>query len=282
MIDELRQFLLVVEHGTFTRAARHAHLSQPALTAAIQRLEQWMGARLLHRDRKGATLTAAGEALVPRARAALAAIADAKRAISEIEGLHAGEIRIGAISTAATYLLPPLLAAFRRRHPDVRIVLRELPQEALRTAIETGELDFAVMTGPGGEPWRRDEFILVGAPRSRFEGSPFITFVHGTTTRAMLDRYFPDATIVMELGSIAAVKSHVRARIGIALLSSSAAENDLASGRLVRLRHPATPIPRELVIAHRGVEQLAPAAAALRALLLESKTKPARTRASRR
>ncbi len=56
MIDELRQFLLVIEHGTFTRAARHAHLSQPALSAAIPRLEQWMGARLLHRDRKGANV----------------------------------------------------------------------------------------------------------------------------------------------------------------------------------------------------------------------------------
>lgn len=279
MIDELRQFLLVVEHGTFTKAARHAHLTQPALSAAMRRLEQVFGARLLHRGRGGASPTAAGEALLPRARAALAAVADAKRAISEIEGLHAGEVRIGASATAATYLLPPLLAAFRKRHPDVRIVLRELTSMAARTAIEAGELDFAVLTGPGGEPWRRDELIVVGAPRARLQGSPFITFPPGTTTRAMLDRYFPDATIVMELGSIAAVKSHVRARIGVALLSRAAVETDLASGRLVRLRHPATPIPRELVLVHRGVEQLAPAAAALRALMLEGKPRPRARRA---
>jgi DNA-binding transcriptional LysR family regulator len=268
MHDELRHFLLVVEHGTFTSAARHAHLSQPALSAAIRRLEEWMGARLLHRGRGGAQLTAAGEALVPRARAALAALADARRAIAEIEGLHAGEVRLGASATAATYLLPPLLARFRRRHPDVRIVLRELSQSAARAAAETGEVDFAVVTGPGGEPWRQDELILVGAPRTRFRGSPFVTFGHGTATRAMLDRHFPEATVVMELGSIAAVKSHVRARIGIALISRAAVRTDLEGGRLVRLRHPATPIPRELVLLHRGVEQLAPAAAALRALLL--------------
>ena len=271
MLDELRQFLLVVEHGTFTRAARHAHLTQPALSAAIRRLEDMMGARLLHRDRNGARPTAAGEALVPRARAALAAVADAKRAISEIEGLHSGEVRIGASATAATYLLPPLLARFRRRHKKVRIVLRELPQPAALAAIESGEIDFAVVSGPGGEPWLRDDLVLVGAPGVRRPGAPFVTFPPGTTTRAMLDRYFPDAEIVMELGSIAAVKSHVRARIGVALISRAAVEADLASGRLAILRDPATPIARELVLVHRGVEQLAPAAAALRALMLEKK-----------
>src|SRR5690606_142170 len=121
------------------------------------------------------------------------------------------------------------------------------------------ELDLAVISGPGGEPWRRDDFVLVGAPGVRFAGSPFITFGHGTVTRATLDRHFPDANIVMELGSISAVKSHVRARIGIALISSAAVENDVAAKRLVRIRHPTTPIAREIVVEHRGVEQLAPA-----------------------
>jgi DNA-binding transcriptional LysR family regulator len=225
-----------------------------------------MGARLLHRDRHGAAPTAAGQALVPRARAALAALADARRAIAEIEGLHAGEVRIGASATAATYLLPPVLAAFRRKHPDVRIVLRELAQAAAREASEAGDVDFAVVTGPGGEPWRQDELILVGAPRSRYRGSPFVTFAPGTTPRAMLDRYFPEASIVMELGSIAAVKSHVRARIGIALISRSAVGTDLESGRLVRLRHRNAD-PRELGSCI-AASSTAPAAAALRAMLL--------------
>lgn len=60
MLDELRHFLLVVEHGTLTHAARLANLTQPALSASIQRLEAEMGARLLHRSRRGARLTAAG------------------------------------------------------------------------------------------------------------------------------------------------------------------------------------------------------------------------------
>ena len=81
MLDELRHLLLIVEHRTFTAAARHAHLSQPALSASVRRLEEELGARLLDRGRHGATLTAEGEALLPRAQAALAAFEDGRRAV---------------------------------------------------------------------------------------------------------------------------------------------------------------------------------------------------------
>src|SRR6185503_6727184 len=113
MLEELRHLALVAEHGSFTEAARRAGLSQPALSASIARLERGMGARLLHRGAGGTRLTAAGEALLPRARAALAAVEDGRRAVAEIEGLHAGEVRVGAGATACTYLLPHVLAAFR-------------------------------------------------------------------------------------------------------------------------------------------------------------------------
>jgi DNA-binding transcriptional LysR family regulator len=268
MLDDLLNFVRVVEHGTFTQAARAAHLTQPALSVSMRRLEQHFEAPLFDRGRHGAALTAAGSALLPHARAAIAAVEDGRRAIREVQGLERGEVRIGAGATTATYLLPPLLARFRRRHPGVRIVLRELSLDAAREAVEKGEIDLAVMTGPGGEHWRDDAFVLVGAPGTRFRGSPFLTFPHGTVTRAALERHFPDAVIVMELGSIAAIKHHVVERIGIALLSRAAVSRDLAIKRLVELRHPATPIPRELVLEHRGVERLPPAAAALRELLL--------------
>jgi DNA-binding transcriptional LysR family regulator len=270
MLDDLRSFLLVVERGTFTAAARAAHLTQPALSVGIRRLEDDFGAKLLVRGRRGAELTAAGRALVPRARAALAAIEDGRRAIAEVLGLQIGEVRIGAGATTATYLLPPVLARFRKKHPGVRIVLRELGREQAEDELEAGLLDLLVMTGPGGEHWRDDAFVLVAAPGVRFRGAPFLTFPRGTVTRAELDRHFPDAVVVMELGSIAAIKGHLVERIGIALLSRAAVSRDLQSGRLVQLRHPATPIARELVLRHRGVDRLPPAAAALRELLLSS------------
>lgn len=269
MIDELRHFLRIVELGTFTGAARRAHLSQPALTAAIQRLEAEFAATLLIRGPGGAEPTAAGAALVPHARAVLAAIDDAKRAVAEIEGLHAGEVRVGASATACTYLLPPTLAAFRAEHPKIRFLLREATPDGVLEALERGALDLGVITSDRGEPWMLDALIVIAAPDLPHpERAPFVTFGRGSTSRAMLERHFPEAEIVMELGSIAAVKGNVRAGIGVALVGRSAVEHDLAAGRLVEVPDPRTPIARAFNLVHRGVERLAPAAARLRELLL--------------
>ncbi|TKC95191.1 LysR family transcriptional regulator [Polyangium fumosum] len=268
MLDALRHFALIAEHGTFTRAARHAHLSQPALTASIQRLEEAFGARLLHRDRAGTGLTAAGRVLLPRALHILAAVGDAMRAVAEVEGLEAGEVRLGAGATACTYLLPPTLSAFRATHPGVRFRLREATTAEVLDALERGEIDLGVVTHPEGELWIDDQLILVAAPGLPADGAPFVTFGRGSTTRALLDQHFPDADVVMELGSIAAVKGNVRAGIGVALVSRFAVEHDLALGRLVEVPHPATPIVRPMHIVHRGEDRLPPAAAALRHLLL--------------
>jgi DNA-binding transcriptional LysR family regulator len=266
--DELRHLLLIVEHGTFTEAARHAHLSQPALSASVRRLEEAFGARLLHRGRDGARLTAAGEALVPRVRASLAALDDGRRAVAEVMGLHVGEVRLGAGTTATTYLLPPVLARYREEHPEIRYLLRETTTDEALAALERGELDLAVVTAEGHEPWMVDELILVAAPGRRAKPMPFVTLRPGTTTRALLSTHFPEAEIVMELGSLAGVKGNVRAGIGMALVSRHAVANDLRARRLVRIRDPRTPIERPLMLAHRGVESLPPAAAALRRLLL--------------
>lgn len=278
MMDALRHFTLIAEHGTFTRAARHAHLSQPALTASIRKLEGEMGAQLLHRDRTGTSLTAAGEALLPRALAILASVEDARRAVAEVEGIHAGEVRLGAGATACTYLLPPVLAEFRDRYPGVRFLLREATTSQVLDALARGELDLGVVTHAAGEPWRRDELILVASPALPLRAgaalpAPFVTFGRGSTTRELLDRHFPGAEVVMELGSIAAVKGNVRAGIGIALVSRSAVATDLQLGRLVEVPHPETPVTRPLHIVHRGKERLPPAAAALRRLLLQHRGK---------
>lgn len=270
MLDSLHHLLLVIEHGTLTAAARHAHLSQPALTASIQRLEAAFETRLLHRDRRGAELTEAGRALVPHARAAIAAIEDARRAVAQVEGLAGGEVRLGGGATACTYLLPAALARFGARYPGVRISLREGFPGGLRTALHDGALDLAVVTGDDGEHWLDDQLVLVAAPGTDPTGAPFVTLIRGASTRAHLERHFPHATISMELGGISAVKGNVRAGVGVALISEAAVRYDLEVGRLVRVEHPATPIRRRVALLHRGLDRLSPAAAALRELLLQA------------
>jgi DNA-binding transcriptional LysR family regulator len=274
MFASLRHLLLIVEHGTFTEAARRAHLSQPALTASIRKLEEDIGAPLLLRGRTGAELTAAGQALLPHARAALVAVEDARRAARQVELVEAGEVRIGGGATACTYLLPPILAAYRKRYPRVALRLRETnPEQAALDALEAGALDMAVVMSDKGDLFRKDELLLVAAKGVDPSTAAFLTFPRGATTRALLDRHFPGADIAMELSSISALKGNVRAGIGIALISRAAVATDLAIGRLLEVRHKKTPIPRDMRLVHRGVDRLSPATKELRRLLLEDAPK---------
>lgn len=284
MTDRLHHLLLVVEHGTFTAAARAAHLSQPALSASIARLEQDLGARLLDRHARGATPTAAGEALLPHARAALAAVESGRRAVAEVQGLARGRVRIGGGATACTHLLPPVLTAFHAAWPAIDLRVRETYTPAIRAEVAAGSLDLGI-TQTGGaahglveEPWVDDPLLLVAAPglagRLRqvdgqlAPGTPFVTFTAGAALRDLLDQAFPDVEVAIELGSIAAVKGHVRAGLGVALLSARACERDLTAGQLQTVDDRRLPPPRQLVLVHGGVERLSPAARALRSALL--------------
>jgi DNA-binding transcriptional LysR family regulator len=275
MLDRLRYFVLVTQHGTFTTAARHAHVSQPALTVGIAKLEDEMGARLFERGPGGAVLTAEGQALLPRAHAALAAVEDGRRAVREVAGLETGEVRIGGGATACSHFLPPVLARFRAEHPRVRLALREMTSSGVLDALEAGALDLGVITAERGEPWLEDELIVVRAPRVDPRTAPFVTFPPGGTTREFLDRYFPGAVIAMEIASMPSIVAHACEGVGMALVSRHAVRRELAARKLVRVPHPATPIARPFHLVHRGVERLPPGAAALRDLLLANRrTKP--------
>jgi DNA-binding transcriptional LysR family regulator len=280
MFESLQHFLLIVRHGTFTEAARHAHLSQPALSASIKRLEEQLGGRLLHRGASGASPTAAGLALVPRAEAALAAVRDGQRAVSEVLGLQSGEVRLGAGPTVATYMLPPFVAAFRADHPGVRLYLREAHSPRVWEGLRRGELDLGVVTGELGaeaerwvvsEPWREDELVVAAAP-----GDPapeaWVSFPRGSMLRSLLDEAFGAPDVVMELGSIAAVKGNVRAGVGRCLISRVAIERDLSDGQMVMVDAPPAPLRRTMVLIHRGVPSLPPAAARLRERLLAGRS----------
>lgn len=276
MLEPLRHFALVAQYGTFTTAARHAHVTQPALTASIQRLEGQLGAKLLDRGRGGASLTAAGEALLPRARAALAAVEEGKRAVAEVMGLTAGIVRLGAGATVCTYYLPRILARFRAKHSGVRIHLREANQDDLVDAVEAGDLDLTILARVAGElprglareKWVADELVLVAAPGlAEPEAAPIVTLARGTTTRMLTDRYFPERAIAMELGSIAAVKANTRAGVGVALLSRHAVERDIATNHLEIVPSPRTPVARPFYLVHRGRARLPPAASELHRML---------------
>ena len=268
MYEDLRHFLLIAKHGTFTAAADRAHLSQPALSASVKRLEEDMGARLFDRGRHGAELTAAGSALLPHAQAVQAALTAGRRAVAEIEGLLAGEVRIAAGATATTYLLPRILATFRRKHEGIKFMLREGYALDIRANVASGELDLGIVSGKGNDVWMQDELIVVASPKIDARKAGFLTFPEGSATRELLHKHFGDVEIVMELAGIAAVKGNVRAGMGKALLSRAAVASDVKAGRLVEVASRKTPVRRTLSLVHRGKARLPPAAAALREAIL--------------
>lgn len=281
MLDSLRHFVLIVECGTFTEAARRAHITQPGLSASIKRLEEHFGAQLLHRLPRGAAPTAAGEVLLPRARAALAAVEEGRRAVVEVLGLEAGEVHVGGGAVACTYLLPPRLAAFRDAHPGVSVRLRETLTPEIPLAVERGDLDLGVGEGGAGrtraEVFAMDPLVFVGTAEAAARwwdgtrvrpGAPFVTFPRGASLRRALDESLDDAEVVSEVTTVSTSKGFLRAGLGLGLISRAAVAVDVELGRLQVIDDPRTPPPRALYLHHRGLERLTPAARALRDVLL--------------
>jgi DNA-binding transcriptional LysR family regulator len=157
------------------------------------------------------------------------------------------------------------LSKFHEAYPKVRIRVVEVFTPSVADAVADGSVDLGI--GNTGEPWMQDHLVLLGAPGATIH-DPVVTFVRGAALRGLVDKYFPDAEVVMELGSIAAVKGQVRAGMGITLLSRSVCADELATGALVELDHPFTPIPRTLCLTHAGIDTLPPAARRLREMLL--------------
>ena len=147
-LHQLRYFVAVAETASFSRAARRSHVAQPSLSQQVAKLEQGLGHRLFDRLPRGATLTDAGQALLPYARRILADVTAADALIRADLDAGRGALRVGAIPTMAPYLLPPLVKRFVKRFPDCVLTLREDFTERLVESLMNHELDVAIVSTP--------------------------------------------------------------------------------------------------------------------------------------
>jgi DNA-binding transcriptional LysR family regulator len=151
-LRQLEYFVAVAEEANFTRAAQRVHVAQPAVSAQIQRLERELGQPLLDRSRRMVRLTAAGEATLPYAKAALVAVADIRTAIDELADLVRGTVTIGTV-TSHSVDMAALLADFHVDHPNVEIALGTDSSDALIDKLRTGRLDAGIVSvGPDEQP----------------------------------------------------------------------------------------------------------------------------------
>jgi LysR family hydrogen peroxide-inducible transcriptional activator len=168
-LRQLQYLKLLSEHGSFSRAADSAHVTQPTLSAGIQELEKILGAAVVDRARSGVILTAAGQEAVRRAQDILTRTEDLVQAARGAGLPLAGRFRLGVIPTVAPYLLPRALPLLRDRFPKLRLFLREDLTQRLIASLKAGALDAALIALPydmSGLDWAHveDDELLAAAP----------------------------------------------------------------------------------------------------------------------
>jgi len=143
-INPLRYFAEVAKTANFTRAAENCHVAQPALSQQIKRLETLLGFKLFKRLPRGAILTSEGESLLPYVMKVLNAVQEAADVAAGLHGVSRGTVKIVSPPSACVYVLPPKLAAFKRDHPRIDIVLEEKISTDIPKLVLAGVFDLGV------------------------------------------------------------------------------------------------------------------------------------------
>jgi LysR family hydrogen peroxide-inducible transcriptional activator len=277
MLPSLRQLQylkLLSEHGSFSRAAEAAHVSQPALSAGVQELERVLGAPVVERARGGVILTPVGEEAVRRAEDVLARAEDLVEAARGAAKPLAGRFRLGVIPTVAPFILPRALPELKRRYPQLKLYLREDLTPRLIAALKSGALDAAVIALPydtAGLDHARvgDDEILAAAPKdhplakaARIEAGALssddlILLEDGHCLRdhalaaCRLDA--PRGEDVFAATSLQTLMQMVGAGLGVSFVPEMAVKAGLASGDAVAIRPLERDAPkREIVVAWRA------------------------------
>jgi LysR family hydrogen peroxide-inducible transcriptional activator len=151
-LSELRYLSTLATERHFGRAAQAAHVSQPALSAAIKHLEEELGTRLFERDASGVRLTQTGERVVAQARKVLDEADRVAILARKAPAPLTGRLRLGAISTLAPYAIATLIVPVLKQHPRLDLVLREGLTHELLAWLKLGEIDAAMIALPTDEP----------------------------------------------------------------------------------------------------------------------------------
>ncbi len=251
--ERLRTFRAVARAGGFSRAAAQLHKTQPAVSQSVRALEDDVGEPLFHRLARRVRLTPAGEILLEHAEQSFAVLDVARRRLQALGSLEAGELVIGTSDTNACYVLPPVLAAFRRAYPGIEVRISNRPSPATERQVEAREVDVGFVTLPAESPKLAAEPLLVredvaifapdhrlaGRSRVRFEDlvrEPLLLLDRGSRTRSLIDGHLAASgrapRIAMELASIEVVKRLVALGFGVSVVPRIAVEAELEAGSL--------------------------------------------------
>lgn len=151
-LRHLRYLVSTVDEGTVTAAAAHLHVAQPGVSAQLRQLERELGETLLERGPRAVVPTEAGLAVLPHARAALAAVDAARDAVAALRGLVRGRVAVGMASSLPDTALADAVGDFAVEHPGVEVMLREGTTDELVGELRAGRVDLAVLGFPDTPP----------------------------------------------------------------------------------------------------------------------------------
>ncbi len=286
-LKQVESFLAVAESGSFSNAARHLHVAQPALSQAVKDLEAELGIRLFDRTTRKVMLTEAGREL--RASAGRV-ITDLDHALADARDLatrRRGRIRIAAAPLLAEIVLPHTIAEFRGRYPGIAIELVDVSPREIVEAVKAGRVDCGLGTFlAGGQNIERsvlahDQLMLFCHPDSQLRGvdtvrwhdlaaAPLITLTRDSGIRLLVEIGFEQAQLPVrpayEVSLIQTALALVEAGLGISVLPTyamAAAPHRRVLGKV--LTHPT--ITRDIVLIHDAGRSTSPAVAAFSAVL---------------
>ncbi|MBK5569973.1 LysR family transcriptional regulator [Ensifer sp. SSB1] len=246
-ILDLRAFLIVVELESFHRAADALHLSQPALTRRIQKLEQAIGAPLLERTTRHVSATALGTELVPLVRRMLEEFDGSLFAVRDVGPNRCGLVTIACLPTAAFYFLPTVIRQFNKEYPNIRFRILDLPATEGLQAVARGEVEFGINIMGTSDPdltferLAEDPFVLAARKDHPLAAKPWvgwaelepyhlITVHRSSGNRTLLDAALAKSNIKLrwfyEVTHLSTSLGLVEAGLGISVLPRMATPQD--------------------------------------------------------
>ncbi|MFH2129448.1 MAG: selenium metabolism-associated LysR family transcriptional regulator [bacterium] len=257
---QLFVFIKVIEHRSFSGAAKACNLTQPTVSSHIKQLETYLDCILIDRVGKEAVATGVGKILYDYARKLMAMMAEAETAVLEFQGNMKGDVIIGGSTIPGSFILPELLSRFRECYPHVRFsldisntgtVIEKLLDGSVELAIVGARsdhkqidqkeiiVDEMMLVIPGRHRWSKLERISFAALRKE----PFIrrenasgTWKSFANSLRKVDYDIDELNIVAEISNTAGVISGVRNGLGISVISSIAISEGLTNGSLKALK----------------------------------------------
>jgi len=287
-LRQLKVFEAVARLLSFSRAAQELHLTQPAVSTQVRKLEEHAGNVLFEQFGKKIYLTPAGTELLQIARTIIEQFEAADAAMKQFNGVAGGRLNVGVIS-AGDYFFPRLLVEFAGRHQNVSLNFSVHNRQGLLRHIVENQIDLAVMVRPPTDldtvnlPFAPHPYILVASPghalagvkpvaRERLLQEGFVVRERGSDTwKAMEEAFGTDIAsvrVAMEIASTETIKQAVMAGMGISFLSAHTVSEELRNGSLLQLQAPGFPLMQHWYVVIRRTKRLPPVAQAFRDFLL--------------